>query len=839
MGTVTSSTATITWATDKASNSQVAYGTTSSYGSLSALNATLATSHSVTITGLAASTTYYYQVQSQAAQGGIAMSGGFSFTTAASALGPQPLLQMHLDQTEVTGVTNGSVVTPSIAPAGFTGAVASNGTGSVNFSPAQTGNGVYFLNCCLDVNNAYYKFTGSTLGNIFNVNQGQITFSLKSRYTFAQRGANASSPRYAFDVRDGNGNHLFYFLTQVSGGLLFFNYAIAGTAQYAYLPAGTEDATFGSGMVLQVQLSWNAGVTNLYLNGTLVKSAPYSIPASNWSAASVFDVGAYEYQTYGGFYGLDDVIDEFTVTGPAVGLDTTPPSVTMTAPANGAAVSGTVTLTATATDNVAVTGVQFQLDGANLAGTPNVAGSTYTYSWNSKTVSNGSHTLTAVATDAAGNTASGSVAVTVNNNTTPPVVTITTPANGAKANGTVTLTATATDSVGVSGVQFQLDGANLGGVLTNAGPSYTYSWDTTTAANGPHTVAAIASDTAGNTASAGISVTVSNSIVPPVISAVTTGTVTSSTATITWTTDKASNSQVAYGTTATYGTLSPLNTTLVTSHSVTLTGLAASTTYYYQAQSQATQGSTATSPGFTFTTTPASVGPQPLLQMHLDQTEVSGVTSGSVVTPSIGPAGFTGAVVVNGTGSVNFAPAQTGNGVYFLNCCVNANNAYYKFTGSTVGNLFNASQGQITFYVKSRYSFAQRSATASSPRYAFDVRDGNGNHLFYFLTQVSGGYLFFNYGIAGSAQYSYLQPGTEDATFGNGVVLQVKMTWSGGVTNLFLNGALVKSAPYSTPAANWSAASVFDLGAYEYQTYGGFYGLDDVIDEITILPTPQ
>ena len=120
---MTSSSATITWTTDKASNSQVAYGTTGGYGSLSALNATLATSHSVTLTGLAASTTYYYQVQSQAAQGGVAMSGGFTFTTAAALVGPQPLLQMHLDQTEVSGMTNGSVVTPSIAPAGFTGGV--------------------------------------------------------------------------------------------------------------------------------------------------------------------------------------------------------------------------------------------------------------------------------------------------------------------------------------------------------------------------------------------------------------------------------------------------------------------------------------------------------------------------------------------------------------------------------------------------------------------------------------------------------------------------------------------------------------------------------------------
>ena len=104
---------------------------------------------------------------------------------------------------------------------------------------------------------------------------------------------------------------------------------------------------------------------------------------------------------------------------------------------------------------------------------------------------------------------------------------------------------------------------------------------------------------------------------------------------------------------------------------------------------------------------------------------------------------------------------------------------------------------------------------------------------------MSGGLLFFNYGIAGTAQYAYAQPGTEDATFGNGVILQVQMTWNAGVTNLYLNGVLMKSAPYSVPATNWSAGSVFDVGAYEYQTYGGFYGLDDVIDELTILPTAQ
>ena len=118
---------------------------------------------------------------------------------------------------------------------------------------------------------------------------------------------------------------------------------------------------------------------------------------------------------------------------------------------------------------------------------------------------------------------------------------------------------------------------------------------------------------------------------------------------------------------------------------------------------------------------PAGSGVQTLLQIHADASEVAG----SIVTPGTAPTGFTGTVVVNGTGSVNFAPAQVGNGVYFQNCCVNTNNAYYKFTGATVGNIFNMSQGQISFSLKSRYSFAQRMASATAPRYAFDVRDGN------------------------------------------------------------------------------------------------------------------
>src|SRR5262249_23091573 len=97
-----------------------------------------------------------------------------------------------------------------------------------------------------------------------------------------------------------------------------------------------------------------------------------------------------------------------------------------------------------------------------------------------------------------------------------------------------------------------------------------------------------------------------------------------------------------------------------------------------------------------------------VLQLHADATEVGSVTNGSTVTPTITPPGFVGKVVLTGSGSVNFAPAQVGNGTYFLNCCGILNTAYYKFTGATVGNIFNVNQGQISFYLKSRYSFSNR-----------------------------------------------------------------------------------------------------------------------------------
>jgi PKD repeat protein len=134
-----------------------------------------------------------------------------------------------------------------------------------------------------------------------------------------------------------------------------------------------------------------------------------------------------------------------------------------------------VAVTASAADDVGVVGVQFQRDGVNL-GTEDTA-APYTRNLNTTNFSNGTHTLTAIARDADGNiTTSSTITVTIDN--AAPTASITAPTAGASVSGTVAVTANATDNIAVAGVQFQLDGVNLGAEDT-ASP-YGVSWDTTT-----------------------------------------------------------------------------------------------------------------------------------------------------------------------------------------------------------------------------------------------------------------------------------------------------------------------------------------------------------------------
>ena len=155
------------------------------------------------------------------------------------------------------------------------------------------------------------------------------------------------------------------------------------------------------------------GTINPTAAGSQVLSANYTLP-SGGSLQAVR--AAFRYQgsaaacASGAYNDRDDLVFAVGAGAP----DTTPPTTSITAPASGATVSGTVSVTASASDNVGVTNVEFYIDGA-LAGSD--ASSPYAFAWNTAGLVNGSsHTIASKAYDAAGNVGtSATVTVTVNN----------------------------------------------------------------------------------------------------------------------------------------------------------------------------------------------------------------------------------------------------------------------------------------------------------------------------------------------------------------------------------------------------------------------------------------
>jgi subtilisin family serine protease len=192
-------------------------------------------------------------------------------------------------------------------------------------------------------------------------------------------------------------------------------------------------------------------------------------------------------------------------------VDTTAPTVSVSSPAASTYLTGVAAVSAAATDDTAVTQVDFYLDGTTLIGSDTT--SPYGVSWDSTTATAGAHGLTAKAYDAVGNVGtSSSVSVTVDR--TAPTAALTAPAAGATLSGTVAVSGTATDAGGIAKVEFY-DGATLLGTDTSS--PYSVNWDTTAATIGSHSLTLKAYDTAGNTTTTSArSVTVKDQVAPTV-----------------------------------------------------------------------------------------------------------------------------------------------------------------------------------------------------------------------------------------------------------------------------------------------------------------------------------
>jgi subtilisin family serine protease len=248
----------------------------------------------------------------------------------------------------------------------------------------------------------------------------------------------------------------------------------------------------------------NVGVARVeFYKGSGLIGTSYSAPFDAYTSFSYtgqYALSARAYDAAGNMATSQEVL--VTVVN-----ETTPPTVALTEPVSGTTLGGTVTLSADANDAASVVSkVEFLLDGT-LLGTD--TSWPYSFSWNTLTAAGGGHALTARATDSQGNVATSTpVNVTVDNAV--PTVVLTSPASGATLSGVVSLRADATDDVGVTRVDFLLDGVLLASDTT---APFGVDWDSGSEVDGSHTLSARAHDAVNKVGtSAGVAVTTSQPV---------------------------------------------------------------------------------------------------------------------------------------------------------------------------------------------------------------------------------------------------------------------------------------------------------------------------------------
>ncbi|MGZ4488008.1 MAG: Ig-like domain-containing protein [Nocardioides sp.] len=189
--------------------------------------------------------------------------------------------------------------------------------------------------------------------------------------------------------------------------------------------------------------------------------------------------------------------------------DTTAPVVAISSPTSGATVSGSTPVSGTASDAGGLAKVELQVDGGSWS---TVTGtSSWSTSLGTTGLADGTHSLTARATDTSGNTASTSVSVTVSNpvpDTTAPTVSVASPTSGSTVAGAFTVSGTAADATSVAAVQVQVDGGAW--QAASGTTSWSLPLDTTALANGSHSLTARATDPSGKSGTATAAFTVDN-----------------------------------------------------------------------------------------------------------------------------------------------------------------------------------------------------------------------------------------------------------------------------------------------------------------------------------------
>jgi subtilisin family serine protease len=216
------------------------------------------------------------------------------------------------------------------------------------------------------------------------------------------------------------------------------------------------------------------------------------------------DIGAPGFDPYFG-YGRINVYRSLAAAKTTTPItDSSPPIVSISSPTNGAHISGGVTVSVSASDDVGVSKVELYINGILYA---NDATAPYNFYWDTKNYGNGAYNLEAVAYDGSGNIGeSNLITVNVDNSqdTIPPVVSITSPPEGSPVSKKVTIKVTASDNVGVSKIELFIDSVLKSTV--SSGTTLTYNWNTNSVLRGPHVISTKAYDSAGNVSTDSVTV---------------------------------------------------------------------------------------------------------------------------------------------------------------------------------------------------------------------------------------------------------------------------------------------------------------------------------------------
>ncbi len=305
-----------------------------------------------------------------------------------------------------------------------------------------------------------------------------------------------TSPPATGFVNDGTGADIDVqnSLTNLSANWQVVNDASGVTYQYAIgtTPGGTDVQSF------QALIDTRVSLNNL----TLTSGRHYYVSVRTVDAAG----------NIGPTQSSDGVLVD-------PNGDTEPPTISITTPTNGSTVGGTVAVGLTAADNSLVTGVQVYVDGQPLGST--LTASPYVQYWDTTPFSNGTHTLTASATDGTNTTTSSAISVTVNNvgniDTDPPIATIYSPTDRTQVSGIVSFRISVFDfgTSGVKDTQFFLNGEPISQKILGSG-QLVYSWDSNSVPNGTYDLTALARDNAGNSAfSPTVVMIVNNPVISP------------------------------------------------------------------------------------------------------------------------------------------------------------------------------------------------------------------------------------------------------------------------------------------------------------------------------------